>query len=115
MSRKFVVEIEDKIYEELQKAYQEVKNLGAEPTFEEFVSEILSQYVNVKNQAGNLFGKFSKAMLENFDPSQLDEMLSSFKNMSDMFDNKTKKPTTDESSSSDPKTQISNNATKKKS
>lgn len=115
MSRKFVVEIEDKIYEELQKAYQEVKNLGAEPTFEEFVSEILSQYVNVKNQAGNLFGKFSKAMLENFDPSQLDEMLSSFKNMSDMFDNKTKKPTTDESSSSDTKTQTSNNATKKKS
>lgn len=114
MSRKFVVEIEDKIYEELQKAYQEVKNLGVEPTFEEFVSEILSQYVNVKNQAGNLFGKFSKAMLENFDPSQLDEMLSSFKNMSDMFDTKTKKTTTDESNS-DNKTQTSNNITKKKS
>ncbi len=114
MSRKFVVEIEDKIYEELQKAYQEVKNLGVEPTFEEFVSEILSQYVNVKNQAGNLFGKFSKAMLENFDPSQLDEMLSSFKNMSDMFDAKTKKTTTDESNS-DNKTQTSNSVTKKKS
>lgn len=115
MSRKFVVEIEDKIYEELQKAYQEVKNLGVEPTFEEFMSEILSQYVNVKNQAGNLFGKFSKAMLENFDPSQLDEMLSSFKNMSDMFDTKTKKTTTTNESNSDSKNQTSNNVTKKKS
>lgn len=117
MSRRFVVEVDDKIYEELQKSYQDAKNINKDLNFEEFVAEILIQFANVKNQAGNLFGKFSKAMLDNFDPSQLEEMLSSLKNMGDFFssNSETKSETEVEKDKKNDQSEIDHNSSNKKS
>lgn len=85
MSRKIILELEDSVVVELQKIFQESKKINSEITFEQFLSEILSKYVTVKNKTNDLFTNSLKTMLENFDPSQLENLFSSMKNMDDMF------------------------------
>lgn len=85
MSRKFAIELDDKTYNELYEIYKEsIKLISTDnkPTFEDFISDIITQYINIKQQANNIFGKTFKSMLDNFDPSQIDEMM---KNMPDFF------------------------------
>lgn len=97
MARKFAIELEDEIHQKLMKIYQEDKRLNSEVSFEQFLSEIISQYVVIKNKTSDLFSKSFKSMLDNFDPSQLDDILSSMKNMGDMFGGNSEDKKTEES------------------
>lgn len=85
MSRKVIIELEDNIYDELAKIYQETKKINSELKFEDFISEVVSKYVTVKNKTNELFAKSFKSMFENIDPTQLDNLFSSMKNMGDIF------------------------------
>lgn len=95
MSRKFIIELEDSVVTELQSIYQDTKKLNPELTFEGFLSEILAKYVTVKKKTNDLFTNSLKSMLENFDPSQLENMFSSMKNMEDIFGGVTDKNKTE--------------------
>lgn len=86
MSRKFVIELDDNTYEELLNTYKEIEKItSSDINFEKFVADILSQYVLIKNKTQDLYGNFSKDVLENFNLDKLDDVMSSIKNMGNMF------------------------------
>lgn len=114
MSRKFAIELDDKTYNELYEIYKEtIKMISADnkPTFEEFICDIVTQYITIKQQANNIFGKTFKSMLDNFDPSQIDEMM---KNMPDFFSMGKQNNTNNESEKKDD-TKNNSSPSKKKS
>lgn len=100
MSRKFVIELDDNTYEDLLSTYKEIEQItSSDINFEKFVADILSQYVLIKNKTKDLYGNFSKDVLENFNLDKLDDVMSSIKNMNDMFgESKTKAKTTESKS-----------------
>lgn len=92
MSRKFVIELDDSTYEDLLNTYKELEKItSSEINFEKFVSDILSQYVVVKNKAQDLYGNISKEVLENFNLDKLDDVMSSIKNFNNSFGETTSK------------------------
>lgn len=102
MGRKFVIELDDNTYEELLSTFKEVDSITSnELTFEKFVSDILSQYVVVKNKAQDLYGNISKEVLENFNLDKLDDVVSSIKNMNNSFDSSKSKEKSKENKEKD--------------
>lgn len=95
MSRKFIVELDDKTFEELKQGFMEAKKItpGAEDiTFEQFLSDLLKSYADVKNQMGSM-GDNIKNLFSNFDGSSLEQMLSKLSNLGDpMADMKKSQP-----------------------
>lgn len=78
MSRKFIIELDDKTFEELKQGFMEAKKIapGSEDiTFEQFLSDLLKSYADVKEQMGMMGDNF-KNMFANMDGSSIEQMLS---------------------------------------
>lgn len=78
MSRKFIIELDDKTFEELKQGFMEAKKLAPnleEISFEQFLSDLLKSYADVKEQMGMMGDNF-KNMFANMDGSSIEEMLS---------------------------------------
>lgn len=98
MARKFIVELDDKTFEELKQGFQEAKKItpGAdEITFEQFLSDLLKSYADVKNQMGSMSDNF-KNLFSNLDGSSLEQMLSKLSNIADPISQMNKKTTDNE-------------------
>lgn len=94
MSRKFAIEIEDKTYEELLNAYKDINRMmdKSQVSFEQFLADILNQYVLVRSKAQDFYGNLPKDMFDNLDLSKIDEMMSSLKNLGSIFGDPRVKP-----------------------
>lgn len=78
MSRKFIIELDDKTFEELKQGFMEAKKIAPnieDITFEQFLSDLLKSYADVKEQMGMMGDNF-KNMFVNMDGSSIEEMLS---------------------------------------
>lgn len=78
MSRKFIIELDDKTFEELKQGFMEAKKIAPnieDITFEQFLSDLLKSYADVKEQMGMMGDNF-KNMFANMDGSSIEEMLS---------------------------------------
>lgn len=78
MSRKFIIELDDKTFEELKQGFMEAKKIAPnieDISFEQFLSDLLKSYADVKEQMGMMGDNF-KNMFSNMDGSSIEEMLS---------------------------------------
>lgn len=85
MSRKFIIELEDKTFEELKQGFMEAKKIAPgsnEITFEQFLADLLKSYADVKEQMGMMGDNF-KNMFANMDGSSIEQMLSKLSKFAD--------------------------------
>lgn len=78
MSRKFIIELDDKTFEELKQGFMEAKKIAPnieDISFEQFLSDLLKSYADVKEQMGMMGDNF-KNMFANMDGSSIEQMLS---------------------------------------
>lgn len=120
MSKKVTLELSDEVYERLFKFYTDsIKEVDGKRqiTFEEFLVELFNSpsdiLKNDKINSSNLFNSLKDAF-KNIDMSQLDDLFSSFKGFTDMFDNGTKTTKTNEEEDKSKKEELES-AMKKKS
>ena len=104
MGRKFIIELDDKSFEELKQGFIEAKKItpGAdEITFEQFLSDLLKSYADVKQQMGAMGDNF-KNLFSSLDGSSLEQMLSKLSNITNPSNNnEPSKKDEDKSSKSD--------------
>ncbi|MDE5651723.1 MAG: hypothetical protein K2H80_01550 [Ureaplasma sp.] len=120
MSKKVTLELSDEMYDKLFKFYTDsIKEVDGKRsiTFEEFLVELYNtpsdMFKNGKIDSNGLFNSLKDAF-KNIDMSQLDDLFSSFKGFSDMFDNGTKTTKTNEEDDKSKKEELES-AMKKKS
>ncbi len=89
MGRKFIVELDDKSFEELKEGYIEAKKVtpgSNDISFEQFLSDLLRSYADVKQQMGSMGDNF-KNLFSSLDASSIEQMLSKLSNFSNLNNN----------------------------
>ena len=79
MGRKFVIDLDDSVFNDLRDAYMEVKKsnpTASELTFEEFLVELLKSYADTKKQMDAMGDQF-KNMMDSLGGKSFEEMLNS--------------------------------------
>lgn len=113
MARKFAIELDDRVFEELKAAYMEAKKMSpaAESfTFEEFLSELLRSYADTKKQM-DMMGDQFKNMMNNFNANGgLEELFSNFMKQSPL----TQEPNPKETNKKDTKSETKEEASEEK-
>ena len=92
MGRKFVIDLDDSVFNDLRGSYMEVKKnnpTANELTFEEFIVELLKSYADTKKQMDAMGDQF-KSMMDNLGGKSFEEMLNSM--MGNMVEPTPKKP-----------------------
>ncbi|GAA5414512.1 hypothetical protein [Ureaplasma ceti] len=102
MARKFAIELEDSVFEELKKSYMEAKkmNMNAEFTFEEFLSELLKSYADTKKQMDAMGDSFKNMMNSFGGAGGLEEMLNNMMKGAQASSSETNKDTAKEKETS---------------